>query len=467
MVRKNNQTNILLKWAVMAGDFILLNIIIFVLLNLSDETASWKWDQFRLFFIISNVALVLSEWKFHTIIHLRMVSAGEVMKNIILLVLTQMIIAYILMRHVMYWMSVGELLASIGFLLFVLLTVLRLGERIMIKRIRRLGRNTRTVTLVGHDKELRRVCEQLLDDPTTGYRIRGYYADEEVKDAKSLRLGTLTGLIDDIKNGRTVDLGDEMYVCLSRKDGYTIKLLSKTCDSQVTKFYYVPISVESIGLNFKREFINDIELFTTHESPLDIPTNKIIKRVFDIVVALVALTVTLLLLPYIWTKIRKQSPGPLLFRQLRTGMDGKDFYCNKFRSMHKNRDADKQQATKNDPRKFPFGDLMRKYNIDELPQFWNVLVGDMSVVGPRPHMLAHTEMYSAEIATYMVRHFVKPGITGWAQVTGYRGETKELWQMEERVKRDIWYIEHWSFWLDIRIVWMTLKSVFIHDANAY
>ena len=125
--------------------------------------------------------------------------------------------------------------------------------------------------------------------------------------------------------------------------------------------------------------------------------------------------------------------------------------------MHVNKDADKVQATKDDPRKYPFGNFMRKANIDELPQFLNVLKGDMSIVGPRPHMLAHTEMYSHLIDKYMVRHFVKPGVTGWAQVTGYRGETKELWQMEGRVKRDIWYMEHWSIWLDIRIIWLTIK----------
>ena len=141
--------------------------------------------------------------------------------------------------------------------------------------------------------------------------------------------------------------------------------------------------------------------------------------------------------------------------------------CYKFRSMHTNVEADKLQATEDDPRKFPFGNFMRKYNIDELPQFWNALKGNMSIVGPRPHMLLHTEMYSQQIGSYMVRHFVKPGITGWAQVTGFRGETKELWQMEERVKRDIWYIENWSIWLDLRIIWMTLKSLFIHDKHAY
>ena len=139
----------------------------------------------------------------------------------------------------------------------------------------------------------------------------------------------------------------------------------------------------------------------------------------------------------------------------------------KFRSMHVNKDADKLQATKDDPRKFPFGNFMRKSNIDELPQFLNVLKGDMSFVGPRPHMLLHTEQYSHLIDKYMVRHFVKPGLTGWAQVTGFRGETKELWQMEGRVKRDIWYMEHWSFWLDLRIIWMTVKNLFKHDEMAY
>jgi len=110
---------------------------------------------------------------------------------------------------------------------------------------------------------------------------------------------------------------------------------------------------------------------------------------------------------------------------------------------------------------------MRKTNIDELPQFWNVLRGDMSIVGPRPHMLAHTEQYDQLIDKYMVRHFVKPGITGWAQVTGFRGETRELWQMEGRVERDIWYIQHWSLWLDLRILWMTVKLMFMRDGKAY
>jgi len=140
-------------------------------------------------------------------------------------------------------------------------------------------------------------------------------------------------------------------------------------------------------------------------------------------------------------------------------MNGESFNILKFRSMHVNKDADTLQATKDDPRKFAFGSFMRRTNIDELPQFYNVLKGDMSVVGPRPHMLKHTEQYSKLIDSYMVRHFAKPGITGWAQVNGFRGETQELWQMTGRVKRDIWYIENWTVWLDIRIIYLTIKNM--------
>ena len=233
------------------------------------------------------------------------------------------------------------------------------------------------------------------------------------------------------------------------------------------RFYYVPVSVESIGLNLKRELLDDIEIYTTYENPLQSVGNRLLKRTFDIVMSLFFLIPTALMFPFIWLIIKIQSPGPIFFKQARTGIDGKTFYVLKFRSMHVNKDADKLQATKNDPRKYPFGNFMRKSNIDELPQFINILKGDMSFVGPRPHMLAHTEQYSALITKYMVRHFVKPGLTGWAQVTGFRGETKELWQMEGRVKRDIWYMEHWSIWLDIRIIWMTFKTIFVHDKNAY
>ena len=262
-------------------------------------------------------------------------------------------------------------------------------------------------------------------------------------------------------------LGDELYLCVSRKERQNIQRISRMCDHKMVRFFYVPVGVETIGLNLKRELLDDMEVYTTYENPLQNIVNRAIKRLLDICLSLIFLIPTALIFPFVYVIIKIQSPGPLFFRQKRTGLDSKEFEMLKFRSMHVNKDADKIQATKDDPRKYPFGNFMRKSSIDELPQFLNVLKGDMSIVGPRPHMLLHTEMFSKLIDKYMVRHFVKPGLTGWAQVTGFRGETKELWQMEGRVKRDIWYMEHWSIWLDIRIVRMTAKTIFVHDKNAY
>lgn len=477
-MRRNNATNSLIMWLVIGGDFVLMNVVVYLFSKMSPRMEMWSWgEQLRMFLLISNLALLASEWKFHTIIHERWVSAGEVLKKIVQLTVVQSALAYMIMRHLMYWTSAGWIVLELGTLLFLSLALLRLIERLLIKHLRRLGLNSRTVTFVGHDPELRRLYDQLINDPAAGYRMLGYYADEKLENERVPWLGTVAELVGTMESGNhgsmengsrgAVDLGDELYVSLPKVESETIKKLSRMCDRHVTKFYYVPRAVDAIGLNLHREFINEIEVFSTHESPLENVSNKAVKRVFDIVMSIVALILTGILFPFIYVIIKIQSPGPIFFKQMRTGLDGKNFLCYKFRSMHVNKDADKLQATKDDPRKYPFGNLMRKTNIDELPQFWNVLKGDMSIVGPRPHMLAHTEQYSQLIEKYMVRHFVKPGVTGWAQVTGYRGETKELWQMEGRVQRDIWYIEHWSFWLDIRIVWLTFKTIFVHDKNAY
>jgi putative colanic acid biosynthesis UDP-glucose lipid carrier transferase len=196
--------------------------------------------------------------------------------------------------------------------------------------------------------------------------------------------------------------------------------------------------------------------------------NRALKRLFDILFSLIVLVCVYPFLYIIFGfLIKKSSPGPILFKQKRTGLKGQDFECYKFRTMVVNDEADTMQASADDPRKTKIGDFLRRTNLDEFPQFINVLKGDMSVVGPRPHMLKHTEEYSAIIDKYMVRHLVKPGLTGWAQVTGYRGETRTLEQMEGRVKRDVWYIENWSFFLDLKIIVVTILNMFRGEKNAY
>jgi len=484
----NNQSNRLIKWIVILGDFMLLNALILIPARWSWQVNCWPARSLEIFVLVNNLALILAQLRFSTIIHLRLVSAGDILQRIVGLTVVQSVLAYVLLKVFDYYLPIGWIQWGIGTAFFFLLVVKRLSERWFIRLYRQAGRNTRAVTLVGSDPELVGIYRKLKYDETLGYKILGYYGEEdliklisEVEEAEGRynhkgsrwkndqleRLGSFEDFVSKINQPEELVLGDELYLCVSRLERDTIRKISKLCDHKVIRFYYVPVSVESIGLNLKRELIDDMEIYTTYENPLQNSVNKVIKRAFDIVMSLFFLIPTALMFPFIWLIIKIQSPGPIFFKQARTGIDGKTFMMLKFRSMHVNADADRLQATKDDPRKYPFGNFMRKSNIDELPQFLNVLKGDMSFVGPRPHMLAHTEQYSELIDKYMVRHFVKPGLTGWAQVTGFRGETKELWQMEGRVKRDIWYMEHWSIWLDIRIIWMTFKTIFVHDEHAY
>ena len=482
-MRKNNQTNAFVQKSIIVGDFILLNLILLLFARYHWRIGIWEENELEVFTLIANLALVISQMRFSPIIHKRLVGAGDVLQRIICLTALHAIVGYLILKIIDYDLPVGWLIGEINTVFFVSLLFKRLLERWFIRLYREAGRNTRMVTLVGSDIELVNIYRKLIDDATLGFKVLGYYGDDKLIETieklereekinlsalKNLeRKGSVEDLLAAMGRHEDLQLGDELYVCLSRKDRDVIKKLSRYCDYKVVRFFYVPISVESIGLNLKRELMDDIEVYTTYEIPLQNMGNRILKRTFDIVFSLFFLIPTALMFPFIWLIIKIQSPGPIFFKQARTGIDGKTFMMLKFRSMHVNADADKVQATKDDPRKYPFGNFMRKSNIDELPQFLNVLRGDMSFVGPRPHMLAHTEQYSALISKYMVRHFVKPGLTGWAQVTGFRGETKELWQMEGRVKRDIWYMEHWSIWLDIRIIWMTFKTIFVHDENAY
>ena len=214
--------------------------------------------------------------------------------------------------------------------------------------------------------------------------------------------------------------------------------------------------------------LGSVTIVNLREEPLANPLNALMKRTFDVLFSgflLCTLFPFIFVFVFIGTKL--SSPGPVFFVQERTGYRGRSFKMLKFRSMRVNADADRLQATEDDPRKTRFGNFLRKSSIDELPQLINVFLGDMSIVGPRPHMLYHTELYSKYIDEYLVRHMVKPGLTGWAQINGCRGETKNNEQMADRVRHDIWYIEHWSFALDLKIIALTIIKSISGDEQAY
>ena len=459
-IRNNKRTNKLIQLLIIAGDFVVLWVLLYFVVGTIPESEGWGEEKERAFWMVCTFAFAVAEYLFPSVIHERVVGANDILRRSTMLAATNTLLSYLLLRAIHFLSRLGWQMFAMGLVMLACIILLRFVERWLVKKFRQSGYNTRSVTLVGEDEELLRLYYKLKSNPTYGYRVSHIYGDIEgltpngnIRDFEAL-----------LSRPEDLTLDDEVYLCVSRNERRLIEQTVRLCDHRMAKFYYLPPVEEK--LNLQPILIDDIGVMTTYTSPLEEPLNRLLKRLFDIVFSILCLIPTALLLPFIVLMIKRQSPGPVFFRQLRTGIDGREFNCYKFRSMHVNNDADRLQATKDDPRKFPFGDFIRKTNIDELPQFFNVLLGDMSIVGPRPHMLAHTEQYDKLIDRYMVRHFVKPGITGWAQVTGFRGETRELWQMEGRVERDIWYIQHWSFWLDLRIIWMTVKLMFKRDQQA-
>jgi putative colanic acid biosynthesis UDP-glucose lipid carrier transferase len=347
-------------------------------------------------------------------------------------------------------------------LMIVLLPLLWTVDRRVIKIMRSRGKNFSRVVIVGTNENAVRLYDELQSDAGFGYRVFGFFDKFKRPGFELKYLGSVDTLEDFIKTHAI----DEVFFALSGEDEM-LRQVVKITDDNVMAFYYVPQLSKYVNRNFAITSIGAMPVLSLMHNPLKNPLNSAIKRAFDIVFSAVFLIFSPLIFIPVAIGIKLSSPGPIFFKQERTGYLGRSFYCYKFRTMRVNATADSAQATKDDPRKTKFGDFLRRTSIDELPQFFNVLRGDMSVVGPRPHMLKHTELYSSIISSYMVRHFVRPGITGWAQVNGYRGITDELWKMEKRVEHDVWYIEHWNFFLDLKIIVRTVLNAIGGEKNAF
>lgn len=261
----------------------------------------------------------------------------------------------------------------------------------------------------------------------------------------------------------------DVYVAVAPQRMTEVKALVAEADRQCVRLKFIPDLGGALASPFTISYMGgEFPIITLRHEPLEEIGNRFKKRLFDVLFSgFVIVFVLSWLYPIIGILIKLQSPGPVLFKQLRSGRDDVPFWCYKFRSMTVNKDSDQKQATKNDVRITRIGAFLRKTSLDEMPQFFNVFIGNMSVVGPRPHMLKHTEQYKTIISQFMVRHFLKPGITGWAQVNGYRGETKQTEAMENRVKFDIYYLENWSSMLDVRIIFMTIINAVRGEDNAY
>jgi putative colanic acid biosynthesis UDP-glucose lipid carrier transferase len=274
---------------------------------------------------------------------------------------------------------------------------------------------------------------------------------------------SLTPYIDFAKKNRI----NEFYLPVSTIDPTEINTLAEEAEKHCIRVNFIANeTMENPG--YRLHYISGMPVFKKYNEPLILLRNQTVKRTFDFIISsFVILFILSWMVPLVGLLIKLESRGPIFFRQERSGRDNTSFVCLKFRSMKVNAQSDLIQATKDDMRVTKLGAFLRKTSIDELPQFINVFKGDMSVIGPRPHMLRHTVEYNGQVDHYMARLHLKPGVTGWAQANGFRGEIKDIGLMKKRVEYDIWYMENWSLLLDIKILWLTFVSVLKGNENAY
>lgn len=356
---------------------------------------------------------------------------------------------------VIIYISIFTVMVLIGRVLFYLVTNHILHRKEIEKKVVILGYND--------------LSKQLVDSLTglkSNLRFEGYF--EEYANVHELSyypvIGTLQECVPYAKGNNI----KEIYSTLSPEQHPYLYTLAHEAEQHFIRFRFVPDFRMFVNRQIYVDYFNNIPIISLRSEPLDDIANRIRKRIFDLLFsAFVIVFILSWLIPLLSLLIILESRGPVFFVQYRTGRDNKTFRCLKFRSMRMNNDANQKQATRDDSRFTRIGRIMRKTNLDEMPQFLNVFLGDMSIVGPRPHMLKHTEEFSRIIQQYMVRHFLKPGITGWAQVNGFRGEITEETQLRKRIEHDIWYMENWSVYFDMKIIYLTVRNTAKGDKNAY
>lgn len=348
------------------------------------------------------------------------------------------------------------------------IAIWRAGLRVLLRELRKRGRNSRTVAIAGLTELAERVGRTILTEPELGMHVVGYYDDRipqrchPIPEELGPYIGKLDQLVERARNGEV----DIIYIALPlRAEPRINELVRKLADT--TASVYMAADFDAFDLLHARwASLGDVPVVSIHETPF-YGVDGWLKRAEDIVVGSLILMLISVPMLFIAIGVKLSSKGPVFFRQRRYGLNGEVIHVLKFRSMKVMEDgAEVKQATKNDDRITPFGAFIRRTSLDELPQFIHVITGQMSIVGPRPHAVAHNEAYRKRIQGYMLRHKVKPGITGWAQVNGWRGETDTLEKMEKRIEHDLEYIRNWGLVWDIKIIFLTVFGSKVRK-NAY
>lgn len=345
----------------------------------------------------------------------------------------------------------------------VLTSVSKLLQFFFLRWYRNKGGNYRKVVILGADETVQKIKSLFLRRKNMGYSFLGFFSDKSHKD----KLGELKDSYAFILENSV----DEIYCSLKELDKKDLKKITGFANMHGLSLKLIPDFNKIYSKDRNLEYYDDTTIiYNVKKLPFESYENYIIKRLFDIVFSIFACVFVLSwLYPILWLLIKMESKGPVIFKQKREGLHGTEFTCYKFRSMRINSEADSKHTSKGDPRVTRIGAFIRKTSLDEIPQFINVLLGDMSVVGPRPHVEALSKQYKeeVEVENYIKRYAMKPGITGLAQVSGYRGEVTEYFDIKNRVRMDVFYIENWSFLLDVKIILMTIFNVFKGEEKAY
>lgn len=346
----------------------------------------------------------------------------------------------------------------------ILYTAHRLA-RMWVRHIRLKG-NLRTAVIIGVSELALKLADRIDRDPCLMIGVDGFFEDRDTARLPPAALSRVLGKLEQVAAYVQSHNVDVVYITLPMSRLPRMQALMDALHDTTVSVYMVPDVFLYDLIQARVQNIGGVPVIGMRETPFT-AIDSFSKRIVDVVLSMIILTFISPFLLAIALGVKLSSPGPVLFRQRRYGLSGEEIIVYKFRSMTTQDNGDKvQQATRNDPRVTKFGNILRRTSLDELPQFINVLQGTMSIVGPRPHAVAHNEMYRKLISGYMIRHKVKPGITGWAQVNGLRGETETLDKMQERVKYDIAYLRDWSMAFDFRIMVRTI-FVLIRRDNAY
>jgi len=336
----------------------------------------------------------------------------------------------------------------------------------MLRKMRRRGLNTRSIALFGLSEKGIRLAKEAQDNPEIGFKLCAIFDDRKTErldpSFHSLIKGNVAAGIEAARNNEF----DVIYIALPIKAQHRIQGMLQEFGDTTATVHVVPDLFMYCLMHGQMSQLGDVQTISVYDNPMSGGV-AVIKRLEDIVLSLIALTLLAIPLLAISIAVKLTSKGPILFKQDRYGLNGRRIKVWKFRSMRVMENSDVvTQACKEDPRITPLGKILRRTSLDELPQFINVLKGDMSVIGPRPHAVSHNESYRKMVDFYMLRHKVKPGITGWAQVNGWRGETDSLDKMQKRIEYDLEYIRNWSLWMDFKILIFTVLRSFT-DKNAY